>query len=93
MKLVYERTFLKILVDRYGILLGLTTKKRAYFFFVTSLYVGIKVGPTTDPYPGIVEVCGYDISRIVRQWDKLYKYMYMVSKQELKRRLEKRDEL
>jgi hypothetical protein len=73
-KLIYEKTLLKVLVDRKGILLGVTTRSRAYFFFVTAKYTGIKTGPTTDPYPGIVEICNYDLDKIVTEWDHLYKY-------------------
>lgn len=62
---------LKLLIERTGILFSITTKSRAYFFFVCSSCVGMKVAPTTDPYPGIVEVCAYDITRITRNWNKL----------------------
>ena len=52
-------------------LLSLTTKSRAYFFFLSTKLVGIRMAPTTDPFPGIVEVCEYDIGRIVANWDTL----------------------
>jgi len=68
---IWERTMLKVLIERGGILFSITTKSRAYFFFVSTSLVGIRVAPTTDPYPGIVEVCGYNISRIVRNWKNL----------------------
>ena len=61
----------KLLVERSGILFSVTTKSRAYFFFVCTKLFGIRTAPTTDPYPGIVEVCGYDIPRIVRNWGKI----------------------
>ncbi len=70
-KLIYERTMFKVLIERTGILFSVTTKSRAYFFFICSKCLGIRVAPTTDPYPGIVEVCGYDITRIVENWNKL----------------------
>jgi len=70
-KLICERTMFKILIERAGILLSMTTKSRAYFFFISSAFVGMKVAPTTDPYPGIVEVCDYDIIRILKNWEKL----------------------
>jgi len=70
-KLICERTMFKILVERTGILFSITTKSRAYFFFMCSKCLGIKIAPTTDPYPGIVEVCGYDIRRIVHDWNRL----------------------
>jgi hypothetical protein len=31
------------------------------------------IAPTTDPYPGIVEICGYDIQKIVYNWQRLYR--------------------
>ncbi|MGI0078736.1 MAG: hypothetical protein ACRECH_03855 [Nitrososphaerales archaeon] len=61
----------KLLVERSGILFSVTMKSRAYFFFACTKLFAIRVAPTTDPYPGIVEVCGYDISRIVRNWKKI----------------------
>ena len=71
MKLICERTMFKLLIEKTGILFSITTKSRAYFFFICTAFLGIRVAPTTDPYPGIVEICGYDIIRIVRNWDKL----------------------
>jgi hypothetical protein len=73
MRLLNERTMFKILIDENGAMFSVTTKKRAYFFFLSGEYIGGKVAPTTDPYPGIVEVCGYDIPRILRNWDRLYR--------------------
>lgn len=70
-KLIWEQTMFKVLVERTGILFSITTKSRAYFFFLCTKLLGIRVAPTTDPYPGIVEICGYDIPRIVQRWDKL----------------------
>jgi hypothetical protein len=59
------------LIERHGILFSVTTKSRAYFFFISSDLFGMRVAPTTDPLPGIVEVSGYDIETIVRNWNKL----------------------
>ncbi len=73
MKLVNERTMFKILLERGGLLFAFTLKKRAYFFFLSPSLVGAKIAPTTDPFEGIVEVCDYDISRIVRNWDRLHR--------------------
>src|SRR5215470_151552 len=70
-KFVQERTMFKILLERTGGLFSFTTRQRAYFFFVSTKLVGARVAPTTDPYPGIVEICDYDISNIVRNWDRL----------------------
>jgi len=72
-RILNERTMFKILVDEKGAMLSLTTKKRAYFFFLSGNFVGAKVAPTTDPYAGIVEVCGYDIPTILRQWERLHR--------------------
>jgi hypothetical protein len=71
MKLVHEQTMLKLLIERTGFLLAVTLKRRAFYFFMSSKLVGMRVTPTTDPYPGIVEVCGFDIPRIVANWDRL----------------------
>lgn len=71
MKLISESTPLKILVERNGLLLSFTTKKRAYFIFLTAILIGLRVAPTTDPYPGVVEISGYDILTIVRNWHNL----------------------
>jgi len=73
MRLLNERTMFKILVDGKGAMFSVTTKKRAYFFFLSGEFVGAKVAPTTDPYPGIVEVCGYDIPKILHNWERLYR--------------------
>jgi hypothetical protein len=73
MRLLNERTMFKILVDGKGAMFSVTTKRRAYFFFLSGEFVGAKVAPTTDPSPGIVEVCGYDIPAILRNWDRLYR--------------------
>ena len=73
MRILNERTLLKILVEGNGALVAVTTSRRAYYFFMARGFVGCKVAPTTDPYPGIVEVCGYDIRRILREWDSLYR--------------------
>jgi hypothetical protein len=71
MKLVQERTAFKVLLERNGLLLSFTTKKMAFFLFLSGGYVGLKVAPTTDPDIGIVELSGYDIPTILRNWDRL----------------------
>lgn len=70
-KFIHERTMFKILVQKAGLLFSVTTRERAYFFFASATLFGIRIAPTTDPYPGIVEICNYDIPTIVRQWDTL----------------------
>jgi hypothetical protein len=32
---------------------------------------GVRIAPTTDPYPGIVEICNYEIPMIVDKWDEM----------------------
>lgn len=70
-KLIQERTALKVLLDGDGLLLSLTTKKRAFFLFFSRIYVGVRAAPTTDPDIGIVELSGYEIPVILRDWDVL----------------------
>jgi len=70
-RFIQERTMFKLLVEKTGLLFSVTTRRRAFFFFVSTRLVGIRTAPTTDPYPGIVEVCGYDIATIVNEWDRL----------------------
>ena len=72
LKIVNEATMFKIIVEGNGMLLSVTTKRRAFFFFVSRRFVGLKVAPTTDPYPGIVEICDYDVLRILSEWDRLH---------------------
>ena len=64
---------LKILLDGDGLILSVTTKKRAFFVFLSSAFVGCKTAPTTDPNLGIVELCGYDIKKIIKEWPRLYR--------------------
>jgi hypothetical protein len=71
MKFINESTLFKILVERHGILFSITFKTRAFFFFLSSDLIGIRVAPTTDPLPGIVEISDYEIKKIVRDWDTL----------------------
>lgn len=70
-RLVQERTALKVLLDGDGLLLSLTTRRRAFFLFFSRLYVGVRVAPTTDPDLGIVELSGYEIPIILKEWDRL----------------------
>ncbi len=77
MRFINETTAFKILVEGHGVMLSVTTKKRAFCFFVSDRYVGGRVAPTTDPYPGIVEVCGYDLHSILDRWPELYRIKIM----------------
>ncbi len=71
MRLVQERTAIKLLLESHGLLLSVTTKRRAFFFFLSSKFTGIRVAPTTDPDLGIVELSGYNINAILENWDRL----------------------
>jgi len=61
----------KLLIEKTGILFSVTLKQRAYFFFMSTQMFGVRIAPTTDPYPGIVEICNYEIPMIVDKWDEL----------------------
>jgi hypothetical protein len=61
----------KVLIENTGILFSVTLKQRAYFFFMSTQLLGVRIAPTTDPFPGIVEVCNYEIPLIVDRWDQL----------------------
>jgi hypothetical protein len=77
LKFINEATAFKILIEGRGVLLSITTKRRAFYFFLSSRYVGARVAPTTDPYPGIVELCDYDLYRILDRWNELYRIKIM----------------
>ncbi len=70
-KFIHERTMFKVLIENTGILFSVTLKQRAYFFFISTVMLGVRIAPTTDPYPGIVEICNYEIPTIVDKWDEL----------------------
>jgi hypothetical protein len=63
----------KILLDGNGMVLSVTLKERAFYVFISSAFVGCKTAPTTDPNLGIVELCGYDIKKIINEWPRLYR--------------------
>lgn len=69
-KFINELTALKILVDKSGMLISITMKSRAFYFFFSSKLIGLRTAPTTDPHPGIVEASGYDIEEIVKNWKR-----------------------
>lgn len=70
-KFVQERTMFKVLIEKTGILFSVTLKQRAYFFFLSKKLFGARIAPTTDPCPGIVEICNYEIPAIVDRWNEL----------------------
>ena len=73
MKIVNEATMFKLLACGDGVLLCITTKRRAFYLFFTRFFLGGKVAPTTDPDLGIVELSGYDIPAILRSWERLWR--------------------
>ena len=75
----------KLLIEKTGLLFSVTTRQRAYFFFVSTRLFGIRTAPTTDPYPGIVEVCGYDIPTIVNEWDRFSNLIVREAKGDLRK--------
>ncbi|MDA4128719.1 MAG: hypothetical protein OK422_04630 [Thaumarchaeota archaeon] len=70
-----EATMFKIIVDGEGAMFSITMKKRAYFFFLSNQFVGARVAPTTDPDLGIVELSGYSIHKILKNWERLHLVM------------------
>lgn len=73
MKLKNEATMFKFIVEKGGVIISVTARRRAYFFFLASKRIGVGIAPITDPHPGIVEICGYDVSRIAENWDRLHR--------------------
>lgn len=71
MRIVSEATMFKVLLCGDGLLFCITTKRRAFFLFLSRLFLGGKVAPTTDPDIGIVELSGYSIPTIIRDWNRL----------------------
>ncbi|MDA4116796.1 MAG: hypothetical protein OK455_00430 [Thaumarchaeota archaeon] len=87
MKFINQTTALRIMVDGHGVMLSVATKRRSFNFFLSGRFVGGKVAPTTDPYPGIVEACDYDIDKILDNWDELHRIKVMdLSKYKASRR-------
>ena len=79
-RFIHERTMFKILIEKTGLLFSVTTRERAYFFFASTRLFGIRIAPTTDPYQGIVELCDYDLPKIIDQWDRLANVKLMAKK-------------
>jgi len=71
MRIMNEATMFKFLLDNNGAILAVTARHRSYFFFLSTSKVGAGVAPITDPLPGIVEICGYDVKRIGQNWERL----------------------
>ena len=73
MRIMNEATMFKFIWESRGLIFSVTARRRAYFFFLTGSRIGVRVAPITDPYPGIVEICGYDVEMIAHSWDKLFR--------------------
>ena len=71
MRIMNEATMFKILIDNNGAILAVTARRRSYFFFLSTSKVGMGIAPITDPLPGIVEICDYDVRRIGKNWERL----------------------
>lgn len=75
MRLMNEETMFKFIVEGNGVILAVTAMRRSFFFFLCVSRVGVGVAPITDPLPGIVEMCGYDVKKIGESWDRLSRAM------------------
>jgi len=75
MRLMNEATMFKFIIDGSGAILAVTARRRSYFFFLSTTKVGVGIAPITDPLPGIVEMCGYDVGKIGRSWNRLSRAM------------------
>lgn len=68
-KVISENHTIKVLAERNGLLLSLTTKTYSYLVFVSRPLIGIRRIVTKDR---IVARAGYDIRRAVELIDELY---------------------
>lgn len=77
MRIMNEATMFKFILEKNGAILAVTMRRRSYFFFLSTRKVGTGIAPITDPHPGIVEICGYDVGKIAENWDKLRRVMVL----------------
>ncbi len=68
-KVISENHTLKVLAERNGLLLSLTTKRYSYLVFLSRPLVGFRKIVTRDR---IVARAGYDIRRTMELIDQLY---------------------
>ena len=68
-KVISENHTLKVLAERNGVLLSLTTKTYSYLLFVSRPLVGVRKIVTRDR---IVAKAGYDIERTLSLIDQIY---------------------
>jgi hypothetical protein len=75
LRLMNEETMFKFIIEKNGAILAVTARRRSYFFFLCVSKVGVGIAPITDPLPGIVEMCGYDVRKIGENWNRLSRAM------------------
>src|SRR5438876_4559433 len=68
-KVISENHTIKVLAERNGLLLSLTTKTYSYLVFLSKPFVGVRKIVTKDR---IVAKAGYDIQRTLELIDKIY---------------------
>ncbi|TMI56892.1 hypothetical protein E6H18_06375 [Candidatus Bathyarchaeota archaeon] len=68
-KVISENHTIKVLAERNGLLLSLTTKTYSYLVFLSKPFVGVRRIVTKDR---IVAKAGYDIQRTLELIDKIY---------------------
>jgi len=68
-KVISENHTLKVLAERNGLVLSLTTKTYSYLFFVSRPFVGMRKIVTRDR---IVAKAGYDIRKTLELIDRTY---------------------
>ena len=68
-KVISENHTIKVLAERNGVLLSLTTKTYSYLVFLSKPFVGVRRIVTKDR---IVAKAGYDIQRTLELIDKIY---------------------
>ena len=68
-KVISENHTVKVLAERNGLLLSLTTKTYSYLVFLSKPFVGVRRIVTKDR---IVAKAGYDIQRTLELIDKIY---------------------
>jgi hypothetical protein len=68
-KVISENHTVKVLAERNGLLLSLTTKTYSYLFFLSRPLVGMRKIVTSDQ---IVARAGYDIIRVTELIDRQY---------------------
>ncbi len=68
-KVISENHTIKVLAERNGLLLSLTTKTYSYLVFLSKPFVGVRRIVTKDR---IVAKAGYDIQRTLKLIEKIY---------------------